>query len=153
MRADHATPCSAGAKHVFNPTTDDIVQRSHEASPDGWGPAVVFECAGVQRSMDAALNSVRGQGTIVNIGIFESDITFNPNIINRRSLKYVGSNIYTRDEFREVVDAIADGEFHHSLVLISSKRIYRPTMLHSSFDYRIPNKQIVLQVGFRSQNA
>jgi threonine dehydrogenase-like Zn-dependent dehydrogenase len=60
--------------------------------------------------MDVAMSSVRGMGTIVNVGIFEKEITFNPNILNRRSLRYVGSNIYSREEFQEVIDAIADGE-------------------------------------------
>lgn len=99
----------AGATYLFNPKEDNVVERAKEVSADGWGPAVVLECAGVQPSMDVALNSVRGQGTIVNVGIFEKDITLNPNIINRRSLKYVGSNIYSKEEFQEVIDAIADG--------------------------------------------
>ena len=101
---------TAGAKHVFNPQTDDLNERSHEVSSDGLGPQVVIECAGVQASLDAAIDCVRGKGTIVNVGIFEKPATFNVNLLNRRSLTYVGSNIYTRGEFREVIDAIADGE-------------------------------------------
>jgi threonine dehydrogenase-like Zn-dependent dehydrogenase len=108
LRSEQAK--GAGAKHVFNPKDEDVVQRVKEVSPDGFGPQVVFECAGVQPSMDVAMNSVRGQGTIVNVGIFEKDISMNPNILNRRSLKYVGSNIYSREEFQEVIDAIADGK-------------------------------------------
>ena len=108
LRAEQAK--GAGAIHVFNPKHDDVAAKVKEVSPDSWGPAVVIECAGVQASMDVALNSVRGQGTIVNVGIFEKDITINPNILNRRSLTYVGSNIYTREEFQAVIDAIADGE-------------------------------------------
>lgn len=108
MRSEHAK--NAGATHVFNPRNDDVAKRVHEVSPDGWGPAAVFECAGVQASMDTALQAVRGQGTIVNIGIFEKDIKFNPNILNRRSLRYVGSNVYSRKEFQEVIDAIGDGK-------------------------------------------
>ena len=108
LRSEQAK--GAGAKYVFNPAKDDIVEKVHEVSPDGWGPQVVFECAGVQASMDVAMPSVRGMGTIVNVGIFEKEITFNPNLLNRRSLRYVGSNIYTREEFQEVIDAIADGK-------------------------------------------
>ena len=108
LRSEQAK--GAGAKHVFNPTKDDIPKSTADVSPDGWGPQVVFECAGVQASMDAAMQSVRGKGTVVNIGIFEKDVTFNPNLVNRRSLTYVGSNVYTREEFQEVIDAIADGE-------------------------------------------
>ncbi|KAK3697003.1 hypothetical protein LTR37_017710 [Vermiconidia calcicola] len=107
LRAEQAR--GAGARHVFNPKNDDVPERCREVSPDGWGPQCVFECAGVQPSLDAALASVRGQGVIVNVGIFEKDVTMNPNVLNRRSLEWVGSNIYTRQEFQEVVDAIANG--------------------------------------------
>ncbi|KAK5165697.1 uncharacterized protein LTR77_008620 [Saxophila tyrrhenica] len=119
LRSEQAR--GAGAKHVFNPKNDDVAKRAKEVSPDGWGPQVAFECAGVQPSMDAAMGSVRGQGTIVNVGIFEKDITFNPNILNRRSLKYVGSNIYSREEFQEVIDAIADGRLKEPERMITAK--------------------------------
>ena len=68
---------------------------------------------------DVALPAVRGKGTIVNVGIFEGDIKINPNIINRRSLRYLGSNIYTREEFQEVIDAIADGRLRRYVVQYS----------------------------------
>ena len=45
----------------------------------------------------------------MNIGIFEKEITLNWNLLNRRSLRYIGSNIYTKEDFRDVIDAIADG--------------------------------------------
>lgn len=101
---------NAGAKHIFNPQSNDIVQCSKDASEDGYGPHVIYECAGVQASMEAAIQSVRGGGTIMNIGIFEKEITLNWNLLNRRSLRYIGSNIYTKQDFRDVIDAIADGE-------------------------------------------
>ena len=109
MRSEHAK--NAGATHVFNPRDEDVAKKTQEVSPDGWGPAAVFECAGVQASMDVAFHAVRGKGTIVNIGIFEKDISINPNILNRRNLKYVGSNIYSRREFQEVIEAIGDGKW------------------------------------------
>jgi threonine dehydrogenase-like Zn-dependent dehydrogenase len=65
--------------------------------------------------MDVAIAAVRGKGVIVNVGIFEGDIKINPNIINRRSLSYLGSNIYTRQEMRDVIDAIADGKLRRVL--------------------------------------
>ena len=108
LRSEQAK--NAGARHVFNPVEDDIVERSKEASEDGYGANVIYECAGVQASMEAAINSVRGGGTIMNIGVFEKELTLNWNLLNRRSLKYIGSNIYTKEDFREVIDAIGDGE-------------------------------------------
>lgn len=108
LRSERAK--GAGARFVFNPMEDDIVNCSKDASGDGYGPQVIYECAGVQASMEVAIQSIRGGGTIMNIGVFEKELTLNWNLLNRRSLRYVGSNIYTKDEFREVIDAIADGK-------------------------------------------
>lgn len=99
----------AGASHVFDPMKDDVVAKCRGLG-DGRGAHCVFECAGVQASMDAAVMAARGKGTIVNIALFETSVTVMANIVNRKQLSYVGSNIYTRGEFQEVIDAIAEGE-------------------------------------------
>jgi len=110
----------AGATHVLNPLAIDVVEESKRLT-DGLGCHVALECAGVQASFDTALYGVRGQGRIVNIGVFEKDVTFNPNIINRRSLTYIGSNVYTRVEFQEVIEAVADGRIERPERMITSR--------------------------------
>ncbi|TKA83813.1 hypothetical protein B0A55_00012 [Friedmanniomyces simplex] len=110
----------AGATHVLNPLTTDVVEESKRLT-DGLGCHVALECAGVQASFDTALYGVRGQGKIINIGVFEKDITFNPNIVNRRSLTYIGSNVYTRVEFQEVIDAVANGRIEHPERMITGR--------------------------------
>lgn len=80
---------------------------------EGRGVHAVFECAGIQATFEAAFEAVRGQGKVINIAIFEKEVTFDPNILNRKNLTYMGSNIYTRGEFQEVIDAIAQGAPHH----------------------------------------
>ena len=117
LRKQHAN--DAGAE-IVDPSKEDIVARSRELF-DGLGPHVVFECAGVQASMDAAVSAVRGAGTIVNIAIFEKELTFPANILNRKSITYVGSNIYTRGEFQEVIDAIANGKLKNPEKMITAK--------------------------------
>ena len=100
---------TAGASHVLSPTQCDVVSEVRSLT-DGKGAHVVFECAGLQATMTAAIESCRGAGTIVNIGIFEQKVTMDPNVINRRSLRYVGSNCYSRGEFQDVIEAIASGK-------------------------------------------
>lgn len=82
---------NAGARNVFDPRKDDIVKLAIEASGSTYGPQVVYECAGVQASMETVLQVVRGGGTIMNIGVFEKELTLNWNLLNRKSLKYIGS--------------------------------------------------------------
>lgn len=101
---------AAGAHHAFDPIREDVAAQVREIS-DGLGAHVVFECAGIQPAFDVALDSVRGKGIIVNIAVYEKPLTIKtPNKINRWSLTYIGSNTYTRQEFQDVIDAIASGE-------------------------------------------
>jgi threonine dehydrogenase-like Zn-dependent dehydrogenase len=94
---------------VLDPTKEDVPAFCKKIA-DGYGVHAVFDCAGIQAAFDVALASVRGKGAIINIGIFETPLVIQtPNLINRRSISYIGSNIYTRGEFQEVIDAIASG--------------------------------------------
>lgn len=100
----------AGAHHVFDPTQDDAALRCREVT-EGMGAHVVFECSGVQAGFDVALDAIRGRGTLVNIAIYEKPLTIKtPNKLNRWSLTYIGSNTYTRQEFQDVIEAIASGK-------------------------------------------
>lgn len=106
-RAAHAR--DAGSTHVLDPTTPNVASICREIT-GGYGAHVVFECAGVQAGFDVALEAVRGKGKIVNVSIYETPLVIQtPNVLNRRSISYIGSNIYTRGEFQEVIDAIASG--------------------------------------------
>lgn len=118
LRRQHAD--DAGADHVLDPSQIDVVTKSRELA-NGWGPHIVFECAGVQASMDSAIHAVRGKGTIVNIAIFEKEVTFPVNQLNRKSVTYIGSNIYTRGEFQQVIDAIADGRLKNPEKMITAR--------------------------------
>ena len=111
---------AAGATHVFNPIKEDIPKKCYELC-EGKGVHAVFECAGVQAAMDASIESVRGKGVVINIAVFETPVTINANMVNRKSLSYIGSNIYTRGEFQEVIDAIASGKIEHPEKMITAK--------------------------------
>ncbi|EXJ90180.1 hypothetical protein A1O3_03249 [Capronia epimyces CBS 606.96] len=106
-RMQHAK--DAGASYVLDATKEDVPAFCKKIA-DGYGVHAAFECAGIQAAFDVALASVRGKGAIINISIFENPLVIKtPNLINRRSISYIGSNIYTRVEFQEVIDAIASG--------------------------------------------
>ena len=49
---------SAGADAVFDPTTEDVVAKVAEAT-GGLGPHVTFECVGVGKTLDQAMDMVR----------------------------------------------------------------------------------------------
>ena len=112
LRATQAK--ASGATKIIDPSQENVPEVCRKLS-DGFGMHAVFDCAGLQASFDTALESARGRGIIVNVAIFPTTelVWKNPNLLNRRQLTITGSNIYTRAEFQEVIDAIASGELSH----------------------------------------
>lgn len=106
QRAERAM--AAGATRVFNPAKDNIV-TSIQAVSDGLGAHIVFECAGVQSALDAAFAGARGKARVIELAKYPQPVSVWPNTFNKKGLAYIQSNIYTRQEFQEVVDAVASG--------------------------------------------
>ncbi|KAI9814268.1 MAG: hypothetical protein M1827_003434 [Pycnora praestabilis] len=118
LRASHAK--EAGADHVLDPTKTDVTDSCRSIC-EGQGPRVVFDCAGVQASVSTAMNAVRGAGTVVSVAIFEKDVTFNPNVLLRKEVNYIGAKIFSPQEFQEVIEAIASGKIRHPEKMITGK--------------------------------
>ncbi len=97
-----------GASRVLNPLVEDVPAISNGLCQD-LGPHVVFDCAGVQQSMDTAFASVRVLGTIVNLAMWKGTATVNANIFLAKQLKWVGSAAYAEGDFQGVIDAIESG--------------------------------------------
>lgn len=98
-----------GAHHVLDPKTYDVIKLSREISGSG-GPDVVFDCAGVPASIEAACTAVRVKGTVVNVAIWEKAVPFNPNMLVFREAKYTAVLGYQRKDFEAVVEQLAKGE-------------------------------------------
>lgn len=62
-----------GATLTVDPTTSDITRTVLEATNDV-GVDVAFDAAGLQSTIDAAINSVRANGTVVNIAIYDAGV-------------------------------------------------------------------------------
>lgn len=98
-----------GAHHVLDPKTYDIVKVSRELAGNG-GPDVVFDCAGVPASIEAACTAVRVKGTVVNVAIWEKAVPFNPNMLVFREAKYTAVLGYQKKDFEAVVEQLAKGK-------------------------------------------
>jgi len=121
LRASQAR--EAGATRVVSPKVVDIASFLRENSPQAAGAHSVYECAGTPAAFHTALAAVRGRGTIVNVAIYETaslEIP-NPNFLNRHQITIVGSNTYTRVEFQEVIDAIANGRIKNPGAMITGR--------------------------------
>ena len=67
-----------GAHFVIDPMEEDVVKRVREIC-GGQGVNVVFDAAGSQAGLDAAILALRARGTLVNIAVWEKMATITPN--------------------------------------------------------------------------
>lgn len=86
-----------GADYIVNPRTEDAVDRIISLT-GGKGVDVAFEASGSPKAFLDALNVVRPGGVLVQIGMFEENITFNPALLIDKELDVRGvfryANVY-----------------------------------------------------------
>ncbi|KAH0837715.1 chlorophyll synthesis pathway protein BchC [Fonsecaea pedrosoi CBS 271.37] len=134
-----AQAAEAGAQHVLNPIKEDVPAFCQTLG-DKRGVHAVFDCAGLQQAFDVGLASARGKGQILQVAIYEGPLTIKtPNVITRKQINLVGSNIYTREEFQEVIDAIASGQLKEPEKMITSKIPLRDAV-SKGFEELLKNK-------------
>lgn len=88
-----------GATQALDPLNTDIAGVVAEAT-GGLGVDIVFDAAGVQASIDAALHSVRRRGSIVNVAIWEKNANVNMNMIVMKEITLTGKDYFPpKDRF------------------------------------------------------
>lgn len=70
---------------------------------------VVFECSGVPKLANAALDTIKAGGTIVVLALYDDPVTFNPTALVQKEIRLQGSIAYTSDDFGEAVELLAGG--------------------------------------------
>lgn len=70
-------------------------------------------------SLETACNAIRPRGTVVNVAIWEKAVPFNPNMLVFKEGKYVAVLGYQRQDFEEVIQAIADGRLNPERMITS----------------------------------
>jgi threonine dehydrogenase-like Zn-dependent dehydrogenase len=71
---------------------------------------VVFECSGAPALANAALEIVRGGGTIVVLALYDDPVTFNPTILVQKEIRMQGSIAYTAADFADAVELLRTGK-------------------------------------------
>lgn len=89
------TALEHSASAVFDPLASDVISEMLGLLPPlAGGVDVVFDCAGIQPSLDAALKAVRPRGTIVNIAIWEKEAKLDMNLIMYKETVFTGKSVY-----------------------------------------------------------
>jgi threonine dehydrogenase-like Zn-dependent dehydrogenase len=97
-----------GAHHVVDPTQQDVVAEVHKLT-DGEGVDVVFDAAGVQAGIDAALLAIKAQGMLVNIAVWEKRAMLNMNDLVFRERGFMGSATHAPGDFEQAIEAMSNG--------------------------------------------
>lgn len=89
-----------GAHHVLDPSKVDVVSTCLELCGGLNGPDLVFDCAGVPKSLETACKAVRARGTVVNVAIWENEVPFNPMWLVLREANYKAVLGYQKKDFQ-----------------------------------------------------
>lgn len=96
-------------KNVFNPEQErlsDAVERVFGAD----GVDVIFDCAGVQASLDAAVSSVNKGGTVLVVAVFGEKPRVDMAVVCESELNVIGTMMYHHDDYHQAVKRLAAGE-------------------------------------------
>lgn len=103
---------SFGASHTLNPKDVDVVAEIHAITGDTRGASVAFECSGIQAGLDTAVAGTRVRGTTIIVSLWEEKPSIDVFIDVVLGEKYItGAAVYDDDDFKDVIQAIAAGEF------------------------------------------
>lgn len=97
-----------GATRVLDPRSEDVGAEVRAAT-GGAGADVVFDAAGVEKALLAAIPACRAQGTIVNIAVWAEGPSIPVNQLMYREIRYMGAALYDEGAFTEVIEAISSG--------------------------------------------
>ncbi|KAF3915501.1 hypothetical protein ABW21_db0202584 [Orbilia brochopaga] len=107
---------------VLDPTQVDVVARAKEICTPGInGPDVVYDCAGVQKSIETAIAAVRKGGLVCNVAVWEKPASINLNLLVFEEKKILGVATYREGDYQEVIDAISNGKIRNPEKLITAK--------------------------------
>ncbi|KAH7400244.1 chaperonin 10-like protein, partial [Cadophora sp. MPI-SDFR-AT-0126] len=99
----------AGAHHFINPLTEDVPSFAARTCQESSGVHVAFDTAGKQVTLDQCVAALCVGGTVVNIAIWGGPATILPNAFLLKEKRYLGTVVYTREDFDAVIHAIASG--------------------------------------------
>jgi (R,R)-butanediol dehydrogenase/meso-butanediol dehydrogenase/diacetyl reductase len=99
-----------GATSVIDPQETDPVEYV-KAHTGGVGAAAVYETAGVDVSLAAAVDMVAAMRRVVTIAICDHALPVNTNTLVFTEAMIVGSLAYTAEDFAAVLDLMARGHY------------------------------------------
>ncbi|RFU33284.1 hypothetical protein B7463_g3055, partial [Scytalidium lignicola] len=108
------------ADAVIDPVTENIGERCRQLTA-GRGIDVVFDCAGIQKGLDAAMDALGWRGVYVNVAGWEKPCVVPQGVVLFKELTMKGSFSYTDEDFSETVEAFSAGKFYGIEKMVTSR--------------------------------
>jgi L-iditol 2-dehydrogenase len=114
-----------GATQILNASEINPVKKILEDQPYE-GIDVVFECVGVEKSIRGAMDLIRKGGRVVVVGVFGDEAKINMANVQDREQEIIGSLMYTRRDFTEAVQMLANAPFSPDLFITEIFPLEKP---------------------------
>ena len=123
---------------VIDPMEEDVGERCRELT-EGEGVHVVFDCAGVQRGMDAGMDALRFHGTYVNVAGWETPFTVPLGSCMMKEITVKMSFAYNDEDFSKTVKVFIGGKFKGVEKMVTS-RIGLEDIVGKGFEELVTNR-------------
>ncbi len=94
---------------VCNVKTENFADKAKAAFGDE-GFSVAFECAGVEASLDTAVQCIQKGGDIVVVGVYGEKPRVDMSVVGDRELSLIGTLMYRQNDYEQAVAWIASGD-------------------------------------------
>lgn len=107
FRLDIAGKC--GIANTSNASKESLADASKRLFGNE-GFDIAFEAAGVEATLDAAIQNIQKGGTIVVVGVFEEKPRVDMSVAGDREQTLIGTLMYKHEDYLKAVELIANGD-------------------------------------------
>jgi (R,R)-butanediol dehydrogenase/meso-butanediol dehydrogenase/diacetyl reductase len=136
-----------GADAVIDPTEEDVAERVRELT-GGEGADHSFDAAGIEQTLQTALQATRKSGTVTIISIWEGAVRINPNDIVLSELDVRGTIAYTPQDFADTIAMLQDGTIRTEGII--TERVALSDVIDGGFKELVEHKDRHVKILVRS---
>jgi L-iditol 2-dehydrogenase len=98
-----------GADIVIDPVKENIIERL-KGEVDDIGLDAAIDCAGLELTLNQALNITKHGGEIVITALFAKDPVFPMRLLQRAERKLLGTQMYVRGDYEVAIQLVQEGK-------------------------------------------
>jgi len=136
-----------GADVIVNPFEEDVVKRLVELS-DGFGPAVVFDCAGFNDTLNQAFEATRRAGQVMLVAVPWEPLPIDPVDWMAREVDFRTSFASEPEDWRISLQLLSSGRISAS-ALMSEASVISLEEIQQAFEGLMkPSSQLQMVINF-----